>query len=135
MSKVKEVISCGLFKEIMEDNNIDSGYELELCENSNSIKYWVIENPKYQSTSCYINIHELAIKIVDKMITLGYVASLTKIKQHWWCEFATENYYKNNGIMSHGSGDGSRDIDTKSDDVLSCAVKAYGWILENKGRN
>jgi len=79
-----------------------------------------------------INIHELAIKIVDKITALGYVASLTKIKTHWWCEFATENYYKNNGDMSHGNINSDYDIDTKSDDVLSCAVKAYGWILENK---
>ena len=73
-----------------------------------------------------INIHELALKIIDYATKNGYVASLIKAKEFWYCEYATESYYENNGILNLGVKD------TKSKCPLESASIMGEYILKNK---
>lgn len=54
------MISHEAFSKVMEIPNLDFEYPLEYYNTKSSIRFWVIENPKYQSTTNYINIHELS---------------------------------------------------------------------------
>ena len=65
------VISKELFSEVI-DENLDLYYCIEFYNVNNSIRYWIIEDPTKQSTSKYINIHELARKCKEWAYDNGY---------------------------------------------------------------
>lgn len=114
---MREIISIELLSEVLEINC--EKIELE-ADNIFFIK----------NNGAYINIHELAFMIVDKIVSLKYVAMLTKIKDYWWLDFATEHYYKINGDTNYGSED--YNVNTKSNTPLEACVKALEFILKKE---
>ena len=125
------MISKELFNEVMNLHNLDFEYPLEYYNTNNSIRFWVIENPKYQSTSNYINIYELAHKckewatfkngkniITERDISGVYSYIIFMI-----------------GITIHNEylDDTTRILaNFKADTEPEAIFKACQWILENK---
>ena len=56
-------VSKELLSEVLVGLELDYEYPIEFYSNKNAFRYWVMESPKYQSTSEYINIYELAFKL------------------------------------------------------------------------
>lgn len=52
-------VSKELLSEVLVGLELDYEYPIEFYSNKNAFRYWVMESPKYQSTSEYINIYEL----------------------------------------------------------------------------
>lgn len=62
-------ISKELLSEVLVGLELDYEYPIEFYSNKNAFRYWIMESPKYQSTSEYINIYELAFKCKEWAFT------------------------------------------------------------------
>ena len=83
-------ISKELLSEVLEGLELDYEYPIEFYNNKNAFRYWVMESPKYQSTSEYINIYELAFKIEDWIESKDI--NIIRIKENKLYEFYINAY-------------------------------------------
>ena len=122
-------ISKELLSEVLVGLELDYEYPIEFYSNKNAFRYWVIESPKYQSTSEYINIYELAFKLKEWAFNEGYQL---EISRYWniptyYCKLVIRG-----GDFCEECGESRAIYELEDLQEIDIVVKACEWILNEK---